>query len=725
MKYKIVKQPDEMNCGVACLAMICAYHGIDKMSLAVIREFAKTDRDGNSMYSLKIAAEKLYLKTEAYEAEKEDLINKKITFPAIIHTLIDGLNQHYMVIFEVNEKRVVLGDPAFGQISMKWKDFQEIWTGEIMTFEPTENFKENVKYKRNNKIIIELILKYKKYLIELLAISAILSAISIITAKFYSFLVDNVIPDNNLKLLLQLILITIGIYFFTVAINWIKLKISINFNKKLDKELIINIYNRITNLPMSFFSSRTSGDLSSRFEDGDSIREIITDFTVNFIIDLVYAIFGIITICINHSWQIAIITLIMLELIFLIQYLFKSKMEEQTRRAMKASTDVYSFANASFIGNETIKSYNSENLIEEKMHQKYKEFQNISYKTQKFYQIQDDLSDTIIQISNIFILSVLGILTMQGQISVGELMYLYTLVEYIARPIDYLINLQDKMYETNASLERLDDVFRTTTEKELNKNKQNLNEKIESIEFRNVSFQYGLRDPILNDISFDVKLGESIGIIGSSGSGKTTLIKLILNFYDVTGGEIYINDTNINNITTSSLRKKIAYVSQNDFWFQDTIFNNLTIGNKNAKSEDINKILETVQMKEYIDSKPYGLNTRLEEGATNLSTGQKQRLSIAKALLTNPDVLVLDESTSNLDAKTEEFIVNSLSHEKDKIKIVIAHRLNTLYKCDKIISLKDGYVVEAGSPQELIKNKGMFYNLWHTQNQIVKMEKND
>ena len=725
MKYKIVKQPDEMNCGVACLSMICAYYGVDRISLAVIRDFAKTDKEGNSMYSLKIAAEKLHLKSDAYKADKQDLISKEVSFPAIVHTVVDGLYQHYMVVFEANKKNVILGDPAVGQITMKWDNFLEIWTGEIMCFEPTENFKENKKYRKNNKFILSLIFKYKKYLIELFIISAIISAISVLTARFYAYLVDSIIPDSNLSLLLQLLLITIGIYVFTIAINWIKLKITIKFNKKLDKELIINIYKRITNSPMSFFSSRTSGDLSSRFEDGNSIRSIITDFTLDFIIDLVYAIVAIITIFINHSWQITLLTLIMVELVILIQYFFKNRMLEQTRKAIKADTDVYSFANATFIGNETIKSYNSEELIEKTMAEKYIAYQNINYKNQKLTQIQDDLSSTTIRIFNLFMLSILGILVMQGQITVGELMYMYTLIEYISQPIYYLVDIQDKIYETNASLERLDDVFRITTEKEINKNKQNLKDKIEKIEFSNVSFQYGLRNPILHNISFQVEAGESLGIIGTSGSGKTTIIKLILKFYEVSDGTIYINNTNINDFTTSSLRKKIAYVSQNDFWFQDTIYNNLILGNINASKGQVNNAIQTVQMKEYIDNQINGLNTMIAEGASNLSTGQKQRLSIAKALLTNPDVLILDESTSNLDAQTEEFIVNSLSLEKDKIKIVVAHRLNTLSKCDKIISIKDGTIIEAGTPKELLKNKGMFYELWNAQNKILNLTQNN
>ena len=385
---------------------------------------------------------------------------------------------------------------------------------------------------------------------------------------------------------------------------------------------------------------------------------------------------------------------------------------------------MYSFANATFSASETIKNYNSEKLIEKNMAQKYKVYQDTSYKNQIFSQAQSSLISTISQISNLFMLAFLGILVMQGQISVGNLMYLYTLVTYLYGPIDYLVNIQEELYSVNAVLERLDDVFRTTTEEEKNRNRKNIDEKIEKIEFKDVTFRYGLRKPTLNNISFDVNKGESIGIIGTSGSGKTTLIKLILNFFEIENGEILINEKNINDLTTSSVRKKIAYVSQNDFWFQDTIFNNLTIGNPAATAKEVEKILDIVKMREYIESKQYGLNTILEEGATNLSSGEKQRLSIAKALIANPDVLVLDESTSNLDASTEEFIVNSLAHEKDKIKIVIAHRLNTLVKCDKVIAIDGGFIVEVGSPKELIKQKGMFYELWNIQNQALRIKDN-
>ena len=172
-----------------------------------------------------------------------------------------------------------------------------------------------------------------------------------------------------------------------------------------------------------------------------------------------------------------------------------------------------------------------------------------------------------------------------------------------------------------------------------------------------------------------------------------------------------MNGIDVSKCTSSSIRQKIAYVSQNDFWFQDTIFNNLTIGNRNASIEDLDRVCEIVRMTDYIKKSPYGYNTKLQEGGGNLSSGEKQRFSIAKALITNPDVLILDESTSNLDANTEEFVVQELGREKDKIKIIIAHRLNTLMQCDKIIAIDKGCIVETGTPQELMKKEGGVFDI--------------
>ena len=716
MKYKIVLQPDEMNCGVACLSMICAYHGVKNMSLSVIRNFAQTDRDGNSIYSLIKAAEKLNMKAKAFSCTKEELLSDpEVTYPMIVHTLVNGMYNHYQVLFEANDKKVTLGDPANGLVTLTWEDFEKIWTKKIILFWPTENFSENVKYKRNNKMVLNLIWQFKKELILTAVFTGIITGITAISAQFYSYLMDNIVPDYNLSLLIKSIMVIIGIYLLTAQLNLMKLKFSIKFNKKLDKELVIKIYDRITNLPMSFFSSRTSGDIMSRYQDGDELRGTITGFSIDFLSDFAYAIWAIVLV-LSTNWQICVIAIVIQELTFLIQKIFTKKMQAQSKELMQASTDVESFVTSSFSASETVKNYNSERLMEEGMEHRYKRYQDSKYGSEMTSEIQSNFTSIINNVGNIFILGILAVYLMNGDISVGDFIKLNTYIGYIFSPIYSLISIKQEIIGLVPVLERLDDVFRTETEVEMDKKKKHLQGRIENIEFDNVSFRYGMRDEILRDISFKVNEGESVGIIGTSGCGKTTLIKLILGFYPVTNGEIRMNGIDISKCTTSSVRRKIAYVSQNDFWFQDTIFNNLTIGNRNASIQELDRVCEIVKMADFIKKSPYGYNTKLQEGGGNLSSGEKQRFSIAKALITNPDVLILDESTSNLDANTEEFVVQELGREKDKIKIIIAHRLNTLMQCDKIIAIDKGHIVEAGTPQELIaKEGGIFNNLWEIQ----------
>lgn len=718
MKYKIVLQPDETNCGVACLSMICAYYGIKNMSLSIIRNFAQTDREGNSIYSITKAAEKLNMKSKAYACTKEDLLSDRVKYPMIVHTLVQGLYNHYQVLFEANEKRVTLGDPANGLVTLTWNEFDKIWTKKIIMFWPTENFHENVKYKRSNKMLFSLIWKFKKELIITTIITAVISGISAISAYFYAYLMDTIIPDYNLSLLIKAIFVVCGIFLITAQLNLFKQKFSISFNKKLDKELIIKIYERITNLPMSYFSMRTTGDIASRYQDGDALRSIITGFSLDFLTDFAYAIWALVLL-LTTNWQMCVIAIVIEELTLIIQYFFKKKMELQSKELMQAGSDVDSFVTSSFSASETVKNYNSEKLMEEGMEHRYKKYQEKNYGNLMLSEVQSNLVSTINNVGNIFMLGILGLFVMNGNITAGDLVKVYSFFGYIFAPINYLMSIQDEMYSVNAVLERLDDVFRTETEVEMDKKKKNLEGNIKSIEFENVCFQYGMRQEILHNVSFKVEEGESIGIIGTSGCGKTTLIKLILAFYPINSGVIKMNGVDISKCTSSSIRRRIAYVSQNDFWFKDTIFNNLTIGNRDATVQELDKVCEMVKMTDYIQKAPYGYNSKIEEGGGNLSSGEKQRFSIAKALITNPDVLILDESTSNLDANTEEFVVEELGKEKNKIKIIIAHRLNTLMQCDKIIAMEKGNIVEAGTPQELLKEDGVFRKLWDIQTKAI------
>ena len=411
MKYKVYMQPDEMACGITCLATICAYYGVKNISISVIRNFAQTDREGNTIFSLKQAAEKLNMESKAFSCNKEALLSDKVKFPIIVHTLVDGMYNHYMVLFEADDEGVILGDPANGQVEMNWEDFDKIWTKRILTFTPTENFQENKKYKRNYKYIVNLIFQFKKQLIVMAIFTGVISGTSAITTQFYSYLIDNIVPENSLEMLVKSILGVCGIFLLTVQLNLMKQKYSIKFNREMDKELIVKIYNRIINLPMSFFSTRTSGDISARYQDGDQLRSIITGFSLDFISIFGYSIWALVLL-LSYNWQICVIALLMQELMMLVQAIYKKRLEKQMKDMMKTSVDLNSFVYESFSANETVKSYNAEKTMENGMHERFAKYQDVKYKSEMFNQVQGNIISTIQNVGDIFMLGILGLFAM-------------------------------------------------------------------------------------------------------------------------------------------------------------------------------------------------------------------------------------------------------------------------------------------------------------------------
>ena len=280
-------------------------------------------------------------------------------------------------------------------------------------------------------------------------------------------------------------------------------------------------------------------------------------------------------------------------------------MEQQNRELFKSSTELDNFVVESFNASETVKTYTAEKVMENEMQTRFKKFQDKKYQNTLQNEVQNSFVSVISNIGNIFMLGIMGIYVMAGSMTVGELVKAYMYVNYLFQPINYIMGMKKEMIEITSVLERLDDVFNTYTEEEINKNRKNLSDKIRKIEFEKASFKYGMRSNVLNDISFELNEGDSIGIIGTTGCGKTTLIKLILGFYNVTNGILKINDIDIKEYTTLSVRKRIAYVSQNDYWFSDTIFNNLVIGNIKATTEDLDRICNIVKMDEFIKKCPF------------------------------------------------------------------------------------------------------------------------
>lgn len=401
-------------------------------------------------------------------------------------------------------------------------------------------------------------------------------------------------------------------------------------------------------------------------------------------------------------------------LYLIVVYIFKRKIEEVNRKCMQSNSELSIHIVESVEGIETIKTFNAQNIFYEKMKKFDRFMKNVSnYKV--VHNFQTLIKNMIKAIFEIFILSIGCNMVLNNEITIGTLITFNALLVFYINPIERVINLQPQLQSAFVAIDRLMDIIQLECEN-INECKKVLCEKIKRIKFENVSFKYGISKLILKNINLDIKNGDNVAFIGESGSGKTTLAKLLLNFYSVDEGSIKINGIDINDID-KNIRDKIAYISQEYFLFSESIYNNININKvNNITTDEIDALSKSIGLYDYVKNLPLKYNSKIIEKGINLSGGQKQRIEIIRNLFKNPDVLIMDEATSNLDSITESLVGEEINRYNDIIKIKIVHNLKLAKNCNKIFVMKNGSIIEEGTHEELMNNKGYYYKLYIRQN---------
>ncbi|EHK2440410.1 peptidase domain-containing ABC transporter [Clostridium perfringens] len=714
-RYICIKQNDEKDCGIACLATIIKSYGLN-ISSAKLRELTKTDSNGTSVYGIVKAAELLGFNAKGVKATKPEDIFAEIPLPAIASIVVNNSILHYIVIHKINKKYIIIADPSKGIIKLNLNDFLNVWTGIIVVMTPNSEFK---KGNQNSGVFIKFfkLLKPQKILLFNIFLSSLLITLFGIIGSFYfKFLLDDIVP-NNLKQTLTIFSIGfILLAIFKVIIETFRTQLLIHLGQRLDIPLMLGYYNHVVNLPINFFEGREIGGIISRFNDASKIREAISGIALTMMIDSIMVIVGGI-ILYFQSPLLFKITIIPLFLYAIIVFIFKSNIEKVNRETMEYNAKLTSYLVESLNGIETIKSFNAEREVNLETEKRFIRFIKSIFRNESINNFQVSLKSLVKGIFAIIILWVGTVQVLSGKISFGELLTFNALLVYFLTPIENMINLQPKLQTAIVASERLSDILDLKLEKSEEEHKKINPESLKGkIEFKNVDFRYGTRQLILKNINLTFNQGERIALVGESGSGKTTLVKLLLNFYQCENGEITINDYNLIDINLESLRDKIAYISQETFLFNGTIIENLMLGNPYLTYEEIIDACKRAQIHDFINSLPLRYNTLVEESGANFSGGQKQRLAIARAILKNPEILIMDEATSNLDSITEKAIEKTIREFSEGITtIIIAHRLSTIKRCDNIYILEKGEIKEKGTHKELLYKKGKYYELWKEQ----------
>lgn len=713
--YYCIKQHDYKDCGCACLATICKTYGL-KYPISKIREIAGTDKEGTSALGIIKASEKLGFSAKGVKANKPEDIFSGIPLPAIAHVVIDKTMLHYVVIHKVSEKEIIVADPAKGIVKYSPYEFFNIWTGILLLMTPTASFNKGNEVKGVFTRFFDLLKPQKGLLFNIFLASILVTAFGIIGSFYFKFLLDDIVPNNLRESLMVFSIGFILLAIFKVITEAFRTQLLIHLGQRMDIPLMLGYYDHVVNLPINFFGTREVGEIISRFNDASKIRQAISGVALTMMIDMFMVLIGGFILYYQSSLLFGI-TIVPLVLYGIIVFAFKSNIEKVNRETMEGNAKLTSYLVESLNGIETIKAFNAENEVNLETEKRFIKFIKAIFKNEYINNIQVSLKSLVKGIFAIVILWIGTLQVLNGKISFGELLTFNALLVYFLNPIENIINLQPTLQTAVVAAERLSEILDLSLEKAEDEHKKinpsSLNGKIE---FKNVDFRYGTRQLILKNINMIINKGERVALVGESGSGKTTIAKLLLNFYQCEKGEIIVNGYNLLDINVEALRDKIAYISQETFLFNGTIIENLKLGNPYLTYEEIIEACKKAQIHDFINSLPLRYNTLVEENGSNFSGGQKQRLSIARAILRKPEILIMDEATSNLDSITEKAIEKTI-HEfsEGMITIIIAHRLSTIMRCDNIYILEKGEIKEQGNHNELLEKQGLYYELWKEQ----------
>lgn len=603
-------------------------------------------------------------------------------------------------------------DEFFGEVHDEGKSPKYQWSGILIILVKNETFEKKDETKGIFSRFFHLLMPQKKLIFQIFLASLIYTVLGILAAFYFQILIDSVLPDGLKKTLMTLSIGVILLNLFRVILNAFRSHLLLYLSQKLDIALLLGYYRHVMELPMNFFGTRKVGEIISRFNDAGKVRDAISGATLTIMIDTLMAVAGAIILYIQNS-KLFFITIIMIVLYAVIVLGFNKWYEKLNRKEMEDNAQLTSYMVESLNGIQTVKAYNAERKVNRETEIKFVKLLRSVFNLTWANNIQVSLKTFVELIGGVVILWAGGVSVINGDMTIGALITFNSLLAYFLDPVKNLVDLQPQMQTAVVAADRLGEILDLEAEKQENEQRKMAPESLAGdIKFEPVNFRYGTRQRVLEDIDFTIKKGEKIAFVGESGSGKTTLSKLLLHLYQAESGNILINDNNIEDIQIETLRDKIAYIPQETFLFSGSIFENLTLGLDDATMDDIIEASKKAQAHEFINKLPLRYETRLEENGANLSGGQRQRLAIARAMLKKPDILILDEATSNLDAITERALDKTISEfSKDVTTIFIAHRLSTIKNCDKIYVLEDGKIIESGDHASLTALGGKYAQL--------------
>ena len=734
--FPFCRQLDAMDCGPSCLRMIAQSYG-KNFDLQSLRELSYITKNGVNLMGISEAAESIGFRTMGVRTSFEKL-SKKAKLPCIVH----WRQVHFAVVYRIVHKKanpfaknskedisIFVADPAHGLIKYTEDEFRKSWVstkqdgeekGIAMFLEPTPYFYE-AKVSEKQKISLTFLLNYlrpyKKLLWQLLWGLILASMLQLIFPFLTQAIVDQGIGQRNISFIYLVLAAQLSLVAGRASVEFIRRWILLHISSRINISLISDFLIKLMRLPMRFFDSKMAGDLIQRIGDHSRIEQFLTQSILNIIFAIINLTgFGIVLVI--YNLKIFLVFAVGSFLYGIWIYIFMKKRGELDHKhfaQMSAHQGnliqlIYGMQEIKLTGSEKQKRWEWEGI--------QAEIFKINIKSLYLGQWQQAGGVLISEIKNVLITVISASAVLSGHLSLGAMLSIQYIIGQLNGPIEQMVNFMHQAQDATLSLERLGEIHSKDDEE-----KPETNLVIEvpqngSLILSDVSFKYGGTNSkeVIKNLSLHIPAGKITAIVGCSGSGKTTLLKLLLGFYPPIKGDILINDISLSQISFKEWRRHCGVVMQEGYIFNDTIANNIAPGIDEIDKTILFHAVNVANIKEFIEALPLKYNTKIGNEGHGLSQGQKQRILIARSVYKNPQFLFFDEATNALDANNEKIIMDNLNEFfKGKTVIVVAHRLSTVKNANQIVVLNKGEIVEQGSHNALIENRGAYFELVRNQ----------
>lgn len=705
-KYECVLQASEEDCGAACLVSLCKYYG-RFLTINKSREAVGTGQLGTTLLGLKRGSDSLGFNSRAVKAAPEILDRiTEIPLPAIIH----WRGHHWVILYGTRGKKYVIADPAVGIRYIERQELLAAWNGVTLLLEPDpEQFSTQSQEQPHDGLLrfFLRILPYRGLLVQVIIINIVLGVLALGTPVLIQLLTDDVLVRGDLQLLSVVVCAVVVMTIFSSSLQLIQSTMIAHFGQRLQLGLVLDFGRKLLQLPLTYYESRRSGEITSRLSDINEINQLVSQLVILLPSQFFVALISL-GLMLFYSWQLTIAVIIFAAVMTVVALPFLPILQQKTRSLLVLGAENQGVLVETFKGAQVVKTTNAAPQFWDEFQSRFGRFANLNFSTIQLDIINGTIAKLLSSLGGVILLGLGSILVINHQLSIGQMLAFNTLQINVLALIVFLVGLVDEYFRSQTAISRLLEVIDATPEVVGGGQKPIAQIAGDAdIFFSHLTFHHLGRVDLLDDFSLKLPGGNIIAVIGKSGCGKSTLAKLLAGLYQPSSGNIRIGVFNIHDLALDCLRQQVVYVPQEPHFWSRSILENFRLGIPNLSFDQIVQACEIADADGFISQLPNKYQTVLGEFGANLSGGQRQRLAIARGILNNPPVLILDEATAGLDPVSETHVLDRLlAFRKGKTTILITHRPSVMHRADWIVLLEQGKIQLQGSLETFIAQPG-------------------